>query len=473
MPPMPQILRLPKWALALGAALAILALARGLIVVQHDPLIALANSYDQIRYTTCIDLAPWRPGVQADRSNPPAPYSRFAFQPLPKGTCIWTSDLVFTAPTALAWRIAEKLGGRPIHSVRRLADLRFLAWLGVALFATTFFVREQRLDLALAHLAGFALVAMDPANTIYLATFYAEAAAVFGLYVCLVGIATALVRPTRAALALTAIGALILATSKYQHLILPLVLALAVLLGARRAGSKVALALAIAGFLGFGVQLVNGLRPTLMASNIARVNRADYTLLILLPETSDRARIVDTLDIDQDCLDYAGKSVYAMKVPVERICKAVDRWHNTQLWWLLVSDPPALARALLHIPKLLLPWVPEYLGVVEGGDNARPPPSAPTLSALFARRIAFAWGLLLLPWLVLAGCWLRPAPPLARAFAFSCAAGAASVAIVSLLGDGDVEFAKHAHLTINFALASLCVPFATLMQRWLATEPRG
>ncbi|HEV7489682.1 MAG TPA: hypothetical protein VGO25_02680 [Rhodanobacteraceae bacterium] len=470
---MPDLLRLPKWALALGAALAILGLARGLIVVQHDPLLAIANSYDQIRYTTCIDLAPWRPGVQADRSNPPAPYSRFAFQPLPKGTCIWTSDLVFTAPTALAWRIAERLGGRPIHSVRRLADLRFLAWLAVAAFGAWFFVRERRVDLALAHLAAFAVVAMDPANTLYLATFYAEAAAVFGLYACLVGIATALVRPTRGAIALTAIGALMLATSKYQHLILPLVLAAAVLLGARRAGSKVALALAIAGLVGFGVQLANGMQPTLMASNIARVNRADYTLLVLLPETSDRERIVTTLDIDQACLEYSGKSVYAMKLPVERICKTVDRWHRTTLWWLLVADPPALGRALLHIPNLLLPWVPEYLGVIEGGDNARPPASAPTLSALFARSIAFAWFLLLLPWLVLAGCFVRPASSLARAFALSCAAGVASVAVASLLGDGDVEFAKHAHLTINFALASLCVPFAALMQRMLAKDGRG
>ena len=265
---------------------------------------------------------------------------------------------------------------------------------------------------------------------------------------------------------------MMLATSKFQHLVLPLVLAAAVLLGARRAGSKVALALAIAGMLGFGIQLVNGMQPTLMASNIARVNRADYTLLILLPETSHRERVVTTLDIDQACLEYSGKSVYAMKLPVERICKTVDQWRRQTLWWLLVSDPPALGRALMHIPNQLLPWVPDYLGVVEGGENARLPSSAPTLSALFARHIAFAWFLLLLPWFVAALCFVRPAPPLARAFALSCAAGAASVAIVSLLGDGDVEFAKHAHLTINFALASLCVPFAALMHRMLATDRR-
>jgi hypothetical protein len=261
-----------------------------------------------------------------------------------------------------------------------------------------------------------------------------------------------------------------LATSKFQHLLLPLVLAIAVLVGARRAAWKVAFALAIAGLLGFGVQLANGMRPTLMASNIARVNRADYTLLVLLPETSDRDRIAATLGIEQGCLDYAGKSVYAMKVPVERICASIDQWHSWTLWWLLISDPPALGRALLHIPRLLLPWLPEYLGVVEGGNNDRPPPSAPTLSALFARRVAFAWCLLLLPWFVVAGSFARRASGLARAFALSCAAGATSVAVACLLGDGDVEFAKHAHLTINFTLASLCVPFAAWMRHLLGEE---
>jgi hypothetical protein len=124
---MPYSPQLPPWARIALVALAVLAVARGVLLVHHEPLLALANNYDQIRYSACLDLAPWRPGVQADRANPPAPYSRFAFQRLPRNTCIWTSDLLFTAPVALVWRIAEAFGGRPIHSIRRLADMRLLA----------------------------------------------------------------------------------------------------------------------------------------------------------------------------------------------------------------------------------------------------------------------------------------------------------------------------------------------------------
>ena len=468
---MPEFLRLPSWAQIALIALAALAVGRSVALVRHDPLLALANSYDQIRYSACLDIAPWRPGVQADRSNPPAPYSRFAFQPLPKGTCMWTSDLVFTAPVALVWHIAEALGARTIHSVQRLAEWRLVIWFAVAIWATHFFLRERRVDLALAHLAGFALVAMDPANTLYLGTFYAEAAAVFGCYACLVGIAAALVRPTRAALAITALGALMLATSKFQHLVLPLVLGVAVWLGARRAGRGVALALFIAGALGFGVQLANGLRSTPMAHNIDMVNRADYTLLVLLPETSDRDRVVEALGINDECLAFVGKSVYAMHAPVDRVCTTIGRWHYRTLWWLLISDPPALGRALLHIPNLLLPWQPTYLGAVEGAEYGKLPAWSPSLDLLFQRRAGFAWLLLLLPWLVAVVAFARRASPSSRAFALACASGAASVSVVSLLGDGDVEFAKHAHLTISFSLASLCLPIALWIRRF-DPEPR-
>jgi hypothetical protein len=99
--------RLPVWFHLLLALLATVALARALGLVLHRPLLAFANNYDQIRYTACLDLAPWRPGERADRGNPQAPLSRYAFQPLPRGTCIWTSDLLFTAPVAAVWRLGR------------------------------------------------------------------------------------------------------------------------------------------------------------------------------------------------------------------------------------------------------------------------------------------------------------------------------------------------------------------------------
>jgi hypothetical protein len=457
----------PRWARVALVVLALLALVRGITLVRHDPLLAMANNYDQIRYTICLDIAPWRPGVDPAKSNPPAPYSRFAFTPLPKGICTWSSDLLFTAPVALAWHASEAMGGRAIHSVRRLGELRLIAWFAVGAWATWVFLRERRVDLALAHLAGFALFAMDPANTLYLSTFYAEAAAAFGFYLCLVGIVAALVRPTRGALAIAAIGALILATSKYQHVVLPVALGVAVLIGAGRSGWKVALAVLVAGALGAAIQLANGARDTPSLRYVHWVNNTDYVVGILLLETSDRDRVVERLKVNDECLKYIQKSVYAMPGSVENPCTNVKNWHSAELWWLLISDPPGLARGLLHIPNLLLPWQPRYLGAVEGGNNEHQPWWMPSLDLAFGERPFFAWTLLLLPWLVVAACLRRGTPAVARAFALVCATGMVAVCLAALFGDGDVEYAKHVHLAVNSALASLCVPIAWLFRRAL------
>jgi hypothetical protein len=48
--------------------------------------------------------------------------------------------------------------------------------------------------------------------------------------------------------------------------------------------------------------------------------------------------------------------------------------------------------------------------------------------------------------------------------------GSLAVPVIAPLGHGDVELAKLAHLAIDFALASVGVPLAALLQRVLAAE---
>jgi hypothetical protein len=456
---------LPFWARLVLMVLGVLGVARGVQLVQHEPLLALANSYDQIRYSACVGLAPARPGVPVDRGNPAAPLSRFAFQPIPDGICMLTSDLAFTAPAALAWKIGGKLTGRDVHSVRRLAELRLLAWFALAAWATRWLLREGRADLAIAHLAWFALVAMDPGNTLYLPTFYAEAAAIFGLYLAGLGALAALAKPTRATLALAAAGAFALATSKFQHLALPAIVAAALALGAGRVGRRAALALFLGGALGAAIQIANGARDTPMAHGVRVVNRADFVLSVLLKETSNRDRVVRALALEPACVAYAGKTVYAMQGPVEKTCTGVERWPRAKLWWLLVSDPPALARALARIPALMLPWLPDYLGVVENASYGSLPASVPSLASAFGRSETSARIVLALPWLVWLVAIVRRASRPAQGFALACAAGTAGVALAALFGDGIVELAKHAQLAIDLSLASLCVPLAGALRR--------
>ena len=66
---MPESPSLPPWARVVLVALALFAIVRGVALVRHDPLLALANSYDEIRYSSCLTIAPWRPGVRTDLAN--------------------------------------------------------------------------------------------------------------------------------------------------------------------------------------------------------------------------------------------------------------------------------------------------------------------------------------------------------------------------------------------------------------------
>lgn len=464
---MSERVRLPAWFHLLLAALAVIALARALGLVLHRPLLAFANNYDQIRYTACLDLAPWRPGERADRGNPQAPLSRYAFQPLPAGTCIWTSDLVFTAPVAAVWRLSEALGGREIHSIHRLAEWRLLGWLLLAAWTTRALLRAGQPHAAAGYLGWLALFGNDPANLLYFGTFYAEAGAVLGFHACLAGVAVALLRPARSALAVAAAGAAILAASKQQHLVLPLLLGFALLAAAGSAGRKAAFAVLAGAVLGLAFQLGDLARAPPMASGVGAVNRANFVLGVLLPESSDPLRVADVLELEPACTAYAGRSVYAMTAPVERVCTKVIAWPRALPWWLLISDPPALGRALLHVPRLLLPWIPG-LGVVEGASWGALPAAQPSWQRVFGDRAAIAAGLLLLPWLLFAACLRLRASPAARGFALLCAVGSATVVLVSLFGDGDVEFAKHSHLAPDFALASLGLVIAALVRRALA-----
>jgi hypothetical protein len=123
-----------------------------------------------------------------------------------------------------------------------------------------------------------------------------------------------------------------------------------------------------------------------------------------------------------------------------------------------------MVRAAARVPSLLLPWLPESLGVVEGEDHGRLPIASPSIASLLGKSASAAAILLLTPWLVLIT-YIRRGFPRARAFALVCAVGSAGVCAVALLGDGTVDFGKHAHLAPSLALGSLLAPLAGFVGR--------
>ncbi|MEO8459543.1 MAG: hypothetical protein ABI451_03350, partial [Dokdonella sp.] len=416
--------------------LGLLGLIRAGALLIHDPLLALANSYDQIRYTGCFNIAPIRPGVAVDRGNPAAPLRTYGFASKSIGVCYWTTDLIFTATVAAGWRLAEQLGSDAQHSVRNLAVLRLLAWLLAGWWSTRVLLRLGREDIALANLAWFALVAMDPVDTLFLATFYAEPTALFGAWLAVIGAVVLMLERSRAVWVVTLIGAALLGGSKYQHVVLPLLLALTLVVFAARAGRRAALAVLVGGILGGGLQLGNTLQHPTLLEDMARLNRADFLLTTLLPHTSDIHKVAEEFDLEPECISHAGSSVYALTTTIQNACPSVDTWTHRQLWNALISDPPALVGAIRQAAPMLLPWVPDYLGTVESADTAPLPTSQPSLNRAFGSSTTMVWGLLLLPWVVFVICLIGDASPLVRGFAAMCAFASLTVATIALFGDG-------------------------------------
>ncbi|PZQ12248.1 MAG: hypothetical protein DI564_13215 [Rhodanobacter denitrificans] len=445
-------------------ALAAFALYRVLSLLLHDPLLALANNYDQIRYTGCYDIGPVRPDVPAWHSNPQAPLRVYARQPIPEGNCYWSTDWLAGASVAAAWRVAESFGDAPEHSIRALGLLRLAGWMLVAGWVTLRLRRAGRDDLAIVHLAVLALIGADPANTLYLSTFYAEAGALFGLYVALAGALVAAVAGGRSAWSVTAIGGVLLGGSKYQHFVLPSLLALALISAGDRRLRRAALALALGGLAGGALQIHQAGRTMPMTEAIAATNRVNFVLTALLPNVADPAATVAALGLPDGCAALSGKSIYQLTEPVETLCPGLRELPVLRAWTALAVEPKAWLRAAGRAPPYL-PWIPDYLGLVEGGQQQRLPDGYVTLDRWLDRQPYALLGLFALPWLVLAGAWLLRTPPLARAFAAVFAAGSAAVAAIALLGDGYVELGKHAHLAFSLALAAAAIPLGGLLAR--------
>ena len=143
--------------------------ARGALI-SHDPLLAYANSYDEVRYTACFDLYPDRPREIPPADNSPwAPFSHYVFIPGGAGEpmCYWSSELLPQAIVVAGWKAAEAFGGGAGHSVYALGMLKYALLFGLNLAFTLAWWRRRRPVCALANAALLPLLFADTANTLY------------------------------------------------------------------------------------------------------------------------------------------------------------------------------------------------------------------------------------------------------------------------------------------------------------------
>lgn len=460
-----------RWVLFALACLWLLGSLRAYALWSHEPLYAYANSYDQIRYTNCFHFYPDRAAdIPPQRNSPQAPFANFRFIATGDPMCYWSSELAFTGAAALVWRVGEWFGGGEVHGVRMVGALRWLVLLGLSIGFSLAWLRRGDARAALANGALVPILFADPANTLYLDTFYAEWSALLCAYAL---VAAALLwrdaAYSRRRFILLALIAFALASAKIQHLLLPLALATLILVVDRvrlhRIGWR-ASALLCGAILGCGMQFLQLQRGGAMMDAIDQFNRADVVFTALLPFASDREALLAEMGIDPECAIYSGHHAWEFPDMPQKVCHGLSDFSRGDELMTLLKHPRLSLWIAGHGVLGLDPWIAKDLGQVEGGDFDNMQPAQPSLGRMFAAYPSLQIEILVLPpFALLILLVFRGVRRSTRALDYTALTTGLMFATlgVLVLGDGLADVAKQGHLVVNAALAWLIVSVVMLI----------
>ena len=467
----------PHWLLLALAACLVVGLLRIGALYLHTPLIALANSYDEVRYSACLDLYPARAATIAPTQNSPeAPYAHYQFVASANPICYWSSELLFQGAAAAVYRLDAAQNGARDFSVRWIGAFKIIALVGIWLAFGVAWLRRREPWSALANGLLLPILFADPANTIYLNTFYAEWTALLALYAVAGLILVHEGKPARGhAFGLLVAAASALALAKIQHIVLPLGCAVS-MLAVGRWRDRVWLwkgnALLIGAMAGLIFQVVQLQRDSEAIRAINTFNRADVVFTALLPNARDPAATVRRLGLSPQCLQYSGLHAWQMPGFPADLCPELSGLTRTRELFILLREPDMTLRIGWHGLVALNPWLAPGLGLVEGGDFARLPAgffslSAP-LSALPLLRVPLFGAPFLAVALLLWRQRWRAWPRLLTVSALTVVVTLGTLT-VTVLGDGLADVAKQGHLVYNAALAwwiaALVVAMRVLLTR--------
>jgi hypothetical protein len=458
------------WFSRLAALLLALAALRLVGLFAADPMLAVANNYDMIRVQACIDAYPDR-----DRAIPPEansydrPLERYRFLAGVGAPCFLTSEAAFALLAWPAMWAEQALRADRSFSVRWDGAIKLLLLAAVVIVVHRILVRRGASQLALGHAAVVALVLADPAIGLYLNGFYAEFSAVFFFYALLAGLVLGLSAaphaPGRAVLVGIVLAAVGLALAKVQHVLTPLfVLGVVGLLHllARRIDRRLLGALAAGAVLGAALQGAHLVSE--QTRSMGRANKINTVFHALLPHAEDGPQLMRDLGLPAACAEHAGANWFTPGMAEGQLCPEALTLSRRALLRVVLTQPQLTARVVLDGVRRSRPWIPSYLGLVEGRALGRLPPTHPSLDRALSALPETAY-LLLLGALPLWAAWLvwrrREAGQQAANVAIAILATYPwfSLAVV-VLGDGYADTAKQSHLGTTAALAALVMAAA-------------
>ena len=457
------------WLTALSLLLLLAAAVRATVWWAHDPLLAYANNYDQIRTMAVLGVRPDAPGLaDLDGGTPEQPWARF------KTGLGWRMPFYPSSDTAI--RAAVHVGSGLWRPGGSTMDIRQeSAWLLAAWLLGVAWIGWRLLSLNAWHGLGFAawvLLVTDPINLLFLNTWYSEFSA-FACVTGLVGLGWLWLAGYRKRwvvggwmLALL----LVLATNRQQYVYLPLALLPLAWLAGRKSPCRRGPAAAAAAVAAVPLLLFSG--DFAHVKDNARANRVDTVLGAMLPAASDPASMVRNLRLQPACLQFAGDTWYTQsRAVLEAACPRIMNLPLRRMLFALAADPAALARMVWRATNEGQGFVLSHLGQVQGGRSTQ----IAELDGVTARSVDELLRALPRPlWRVLAlGGLVLPAllavwAARQRKAGWPTALWALEIAVLyvffsSLLGDGYVEIHRHAVLCYSLGCLSLMALFGAAM----------
>ncbi len=464
-------------AAALAAILFCLALLRAVAFWAHEPMLAYANNFDQIRAMYALRLQPVKPDMSEPYAGTPTQPWRYFSRGQAKRSFIYpSSDLLVKAA-----QIGITKLWRDMHDpldIKHFSASLLAFWLAAMGWITWQMGRASRW-----HTVGFCawlLLISDPVNLLYLNTLYAEFSAfvAFSIFIGACWLALALRRISNALMLAAFAALLVLATNRNQYMYLPLALSPLLLWGwRRRADIGVSKRLiALGSMICIAVPLLlYGAQPGQL-KDTGRANRVNTVFATMLPAASNPANTLRQLNLPPSCLQFSSHSWYdTPTTQYTEHCPTIFQIPLHGLLPALLKDPEMLVRMTVRAADghrghfhgelqenrtgCFIPW---FLGEVESMQNGHlhelRSPAAQSLDAALAelpriiRRTIILMPLCLPALLALALAWRRRKAEslallavqiLALYFFFS-----------SLLGDGYADFERHAVLYYSIGCAA-------------------
>lgn len=364
-----------QWKIVVISAFLVFGLGifRVFFVVLHSPVLGYANNFDMIRIQSCHQIWPSGSDVDAGARTYEKPLEDYKFKNIGLGNCYPSSELFFTylgeylIKTLQYVSFLDEDNG---FSVKIFGVLRGFFICLAAWFFLYYYVLKKNFVLVFFHALFFCLVIADPANTLYLNTFYTEFSALFFCYfsvsmcflLCNIGEHRSFL------IGIFAVSLCGLSLSKPQHIAVPIIIFIAFLIGSYSRLMKIKFIVFLVLVSVLGVTAFQAyFRQTSTMFSVNYANATDTFLWTVLPAATDANQAAKILGLPNSCVEHKGKNWYTPGVQEQHPCPEVLQVSRVRILWLTVNDPHFFITVTRQGLAQLRPWLLQDIGSV--GDK--------------------------------------------------------------------------------------------------------